>query len=188
MNDAPTHAGTERTKEQVPPLSSPDPFIAKRTRGFGFRRRLLLGFTVVVSVGFGLWFGVVRARGTDDLSRLQGEWGITVADRGEIGLIRIKGDRWVYVFGGQERSSHRITLNPAATPKEIDLTSLLPNGQPVIFTDGPGKGSEMKQRGVYTLEGDTLVIALVPVQEGPRPKTPNDPDGPPSLTLMRKSK
>ncbi len=186
MNETITHPESERAGEQAPTTSSPDPFMGKRVWGFGSRRRLLLGLAVVVSVGFGLWF-VFRGP-TDDLGRLQGEWAITVADRGEIGVIRIEGDRWVYVFGGQEQSSHRITLNPATTPKEIDLTSLLPNSQPVIFTDGPGKGSEMKQRGVYTLEGNTLVVALVPIQEGPRPKTPNDSDGPPALTLTRKSK
>ena len=40
----------------------------------------------------------------------------------------------------------------------------------------------MGQRGVYALDGDTLTVALVPVQEGPRPAST---DTPATLTLTR---
>jgi uncharacterized protein (TIGR03067 family) len=136
-----------------------------------------------------LWFGLFRNRGpADDLGRMQGDWVLGMTGRAEDLVIRIEGNRLAYVSGGQERSRHRIELSPVATPKEIDLISLLASGQPKIFTDGPGRGSEMKQRGVYTLDGDSLVMCLVPVQEGPRPTRLDDPAGPPPLVLIRKSK
>jgi len=158
----------------------------KAPRSGGLRRRLGLGLAVVILAGAGVWVGVFRSRGpADDLGRLQGDWVLAVSGRAEDLVIRIEGNRLVYVSGGQERSAHRIELGPASTPQEIDLISLLPSGQPKIFTDGPGRGTEMKQRGVYTLEGDSFVMCLVPVQEGPRPTRLDDPAGPPPLVLRR---
>jgi len=150
------------------------------------RRRLLVAAGIVVAA-VALWFAVLRGRGpSDDLGRLQGDWAITAEGRGEVGRVRIDGDRWTYVSGGQERSAHRVTLDPTATPKEIDLTALEPYGTPRRFTSGPGKGNEVKQLGVYALDRDTFAVALAPVQEGRRPKS-LDADLP-LLTMTRLTK
>jgi uncharacterized protein (TIGR03067 family) len=118
---------------------------------------------------------------------MQGDWAVKGADGRDRGFVRVEGDRWTYHSGGQERGSHRIALNPAATPKEIDLTALEPDGRAKTFTRG-AVGVEMKELGVYALAGDELRVTRTPAWNGgTRPKGLDDPDAP-ALTLVRVTK
>jgi uncharacterized protein (TIGR03067 family) len=141
---------------------------------------------LVALLAVGAWFAL---RGpSDDLGRMQGDWAVKGADGRERAVVRIEGDRWTYYSGGQPRGTSRIALNPAATPKEIDLTALEPDGRPKTFTRG-AVGGEMKEVGVYALAGDELRVAKAPAWNGgTRPKSLDYPDGPPALTLVRASK
>ncbi len=143
-------------------------------------------------VGFAVWFFAIRETGPrDDHGRLQGDWLIVMpGESSEVSagrppsLVRIEGDRWAYVSGGRETSAWKLTLN--ADAKELDLTKLEADGQPARFTHGAGKGTEVKQLGMYELDGDEFKVVLAPVQEGRRP-TLNDTDIP-ALTLKRVTK
>ena len=170
------------TAETSPP-AAPPPAPPARSRK---RRRLLLALPLVALVGIGIWYAVLRGP-SDDLGRMQGDWAIKGADGRDRGFVRVEGDRWKYHSGGQERGSHRVALNPAATPKEIDLTALEPDGRAKTFTRGAA-GVEMKEVGVYDLRGDELRIAKTPAWNGgTRPKTLDDPETP-ALTLVRVTK
>ncbi len=147
------------------------------------RRCLLVAIPLLALVGFGVWYAFLRGP-ADDLGRMQGDWAIQGADGRDRGFVRVAGDRWTYHAGGKELASHRIALNPAASPREIDLTALEPDGRPKTFTRGAA-GAEMKELGVYALAGDELRIAKTPAWNGgTRPKTLDDPDAP-ALTLVR---
>src|SRR5439155_7623842 len=135
------------------------------------RKRLVIGLSVVVLLAGGLAVWYFATRDTrDDLTKLQGEWKFTrpgmTTDRGPSTVVRVRGDRWTIVTDGVERTSHRIELNPAASPKEIDLIWVNPNGDPHVFKDRAGRPVEMRLVGVYTLDGDTLTIAHSPAHEG----------------------
>lgn len=145
-----------------------------------------LALLVAVGTGVGLWFTFFRGP-SDDLGRMQGDWAIKGADGRDRGVVRIAGDQWTYHSAGKEQATHRIALNPAATPKEIDLTALEPDGRAKTFTLG-ATGVEMKELGVYSLTGDELRIAKLPAWgRATRPTTLDDPDAP-ALTLTRVSK
>lgn len=154
------------------------------------RRRLAVaaGVVVLLAAGFGIWYGLVRsAEQKDDLERLQGEWRVTLPGgtpgrNDSLTVIRIKGDRWSYVAGGREMTVWRLTLDPAADPKEIDLVLTERDGLPV---PPPGSGPEPRQVGIYALDGDTLRWARNPAA-GPdaRPRSLDDPDAV-VLTLTR---
>ena len=112
----------------------------------------------------------------DDTGRLQGEWLIQVpreegTEGGASGpplMVRITGDRWQYVAGGQDRQAFRITLNEAANPKEIDLTGLTPDGKAASVTGDRGKQEAFVMRGVYAIDKKTLKVSLAPGNQ-PRP-------------------
>lgn len=178
------------TTEPAPPASR----VADAPRSPTPRRRwlpLLAAGAVLLTAVFGLWYGLFRDTGPkDDPGRLQGEWAITLAGRSPdkdpnrpINVVRVDGDRWTYVSGGKETSTWRVTLNPDANPKQLDLTRLDADDRPMTFTTGPGRRVEQKQLGVYALDGDTLTLALAPEQNG-RPTRLDDPDTP-ALTLTR---
>jgi len=103
------------------------------------RRRLVLAVAVVVVVGagIGLWYALPREP-KDDLGRLQGDWQVVVpgrdAEAGPPLVIRVGSDRWTYVAGGREQRAYRVALNPAASPKEIDLVQLGSDGEPATYT------------------------------------------------------
>jgi uncharacterized protein (TIGR03067 family) len=116
---------------------------------------------VLLGLGFALWYGLFRDGGpTDDLGRLQGTWSYSVNDRNNLGTIRVEEDIWSWSPMGQPGRSYRMTLRPDASPKEIDLAQLGDDGQPVTFTHGAGKGSEVKLLGVYAFEAGTVKVAL----------------------------
>jgi uncharacterized protein (TIGR03067 family) len=144
-----------------------------------------LGVLSAVAIGSTVWFVFFRGP-ADDLGRMQGEWVIRDDDGRERGTVRVAGDRWTYLVGGREVTAHRIELNPAAG--EIDLTALEPDGRPKTFTRG-ATGTEMKELGVYRIDAGVLRIAKAPAwPAGARPKSLDDPDAPPALTLVRPAK
>jgi uncharacterized protein (TIGR03067 family) len=105
-----------------------------------------------------------------DLEALQGEWRASeVTSEGQktsdtearMFRIGVKGDVLTLGAGGEDRKA-RFKIDPAKTPKEIDLTWL----------DGPGKGSTIP--GIYAIEkGRWKLCVPNPRKEeaGDRPKT-----------------
>jgi uncharacterized protein (TIGR03067 family) len=139
---------------------------------------------VLVLAGIGVWYAFLRDGGPkDDLTRLQGEWVMSMSGRENLAVIRVEGDRWTYVSIGGETVA-RVVLNPAADPTEIDLIRLGDDGQPLVYTQG--ERTEVRQRGVYAVEGDTVKVALAPYPM-PRPKA-LDPAEAPVWVLTRAKK
>ena len=153
----------------------------------------IVAIALIAVAGFGIWYFAIHDRGQkDDFTRIQGEWKIAIpgeepsqSEGRPPSIIRIEGDHWTYVSGGRETSSWHVALDPNVQPKQIDLTRLEADGQPALFTYGARKGAEVKQLGVYSLDGETFKVTLAPVLEG-RPQTH---DGEvPTLTLTRMGK
>jgi uncharacterized protein (TIGR03067 family) len=149
---------------------------------------LVIAVAIVVhlggyGLGYGfLWYSFHRGP-TDDLGRFQGEWQVDAYGR-DGGVIRVNGDRWTYVAGGQEQRSYRLKLNPAANPGEIELIQLRPDGEPAVYTHGPERGSPVKMHGVYSVNMDGARVVLRPGVE-PRPTSLDDPGDAQTLTLKR---
>jgi uncharacterized protein (TIGR03067 family) len=116
-------------------------------------------FVLVAAVGLG--FAFFRGSGSDH-DRMQGDWNYSVAGRSNLGIIRVEGDVWSYRSGGPIGRSYRLTLRADASPKEIDLALLGDDGQPVTFTHGAGRGSEVKLLGIYEISGSSVRLALSP--------------------------
>jgi uncharacterized protein (TIGR03067 family) len=143
----------------------------------GLRSKLALALAVVLvgAVAFGVWYFAIRTpEPKDDFGRFQGEWRLAVpavdrdnkpTARPKPVIVRVTGDRWVYVADGQERGHYVMTLRPGANPKEIDLVQLGPNDAPTAFVI----------RGVYTIDRDRAKVVTAPGNE-PRPTSPDDPD------------
>ena len=138
------------------------------------RKRVAIWAVVVVVAGVGAFFALRGPK--NDLERLQGEWVIQLpreegTEGGTSGpplMVRVTGDRWAYVAGGQERSFFKVALNEAANPKEIELTRLTPDGQPASATNARGKQEAVVMRGVYAIDKTTAKVALAPAgQETP---------------------
>lgn len=147
------------------------------------RRRLVIAAAVVVLVG-GFALGRAFLSGPpDDLGRLQGEWQVEVYGRSRV-MVRVAGDRWTYVIDGREQRSYRVELNPAANPREIDLTQLRADETTAANTHGPGRGTGVKMHGVYTVEKDVVRVVLRPGVE-PRPTSLDEPGDAQTLTLTR---
>ena len=114
----------------------------------------MIGYALAALVGWGAAAG-------GDVGASQGAWravAVTADGRpvpnAEAGMFRITvtGDRLTLSAGGDDRTA-RFTLDPARTPRPIDLTWL----------DGPEKG--LTVRGIYSLEGGRLRLCV------PNPKT-----------------
>jgi uncharacterized protein (TIGR03067 family) len=136
-------------------------------------------FVVVAFVAIGIAF--FHGGTGSDHTRLQGEWNYSVGGRNNLGVIRVEGDVWTYRSGGPNGRSYRLTLRPESSPKEIDLALLGPDGQPVAFTHGSGRGGEVKLLGIYEMSGDTVRVKMSPET---RPVNWND-DEAPELVLTR---
>ncbi len=102
----------------------------------------------------------VLAAGTadqgDDSKKLQGEWVVVSAEfagqKDELPLVRgvklsIEGDRITFDTGRAEWTE-QFRLDPAKTPKAIDL-----------LTPGPNKAAlTIRRVGIYQIDGDTLKL------------------------------
>jgi uncharacterized protein (TIGR03067 family) len=194
QNPSPGPSPERGGEEEVGWTFSPPSLLGKRVGGLGSEgkrrgglglRRFLLPILVLAAAAAGLWFAFSGNREPgNDLARLQGVWKVSAYGRDTQATIRVEGDRWTYSAGGMKGHSYRLTLRPDASPKQIDLVLLDDAGQPVEFTHGAKKGSPVSLHGVYSIEDETLGVALAPGME-PRP-TAMDGDG--SMTLTRTAK
>ena len=72
--------------------------------------------------------------------------------------------------GGREQRAYRVALNPAASPKEIDLVQLGSDGEPATYTHGPGRGSVVKLHGVYSVNKRYELLWTFPLKSGEEKK------------------
>lgn len=150
------------------------------------RRGLLVALSLLAVAGAVVWYAFLRSP-PDDLGQMQGDWVLQGPDGRDRAVVRIRGDVWTYHVGDEERGRLRIALNADAAPREIDLTTLEPDGRPRTFTRG-AVGVEMKEVGVYELRGDELRIARAPAWDGgTRPRALTEPQTP-AVTLVRVSR
>lgn len=146
----------------APPKPKPSPFRALAVvAGLGL-------------IGFGVWYWAFRGP-TDDPGRWQGEWQLAVPAFGPDGqlaqrtvpgiTVEVRGDVWAYTDGGKTRRRYLMTLRPEASPKEIDLTLLGPDGAPTPFV----------LRGIYEIERYRARVSAAP-DPNPRPTEFDIPD------------
>src|SRR5438045_110179 len=112
-----------------------------------------------------LWAGGVAAQeaGKTDMKALQGKWQLIptlhdgtpkAADSKDPKILwTIEGNKIIYPFGGRPSE---FTLDAAREPREMDVHSVLGDGQPHL------------NRAIYKLEGDSLLIRFAP-KDGARP-------------------
>lgn len=165
------------------PPSAPPVDVARSPRA---RRLRKIGAWAVlggVVLAMGFWF-VRHREPDDDLARWQGEWLLAVpaGDDGDPAsarrkpvLIRIHGDRWIYVANGHEQRRYAITLRPDTHPKEIDLVQLTANDQP-LMQQWPPPPQPVTLRGIYLLERNRATVATSIGRE-PRPTAFEASDG-----------
>lgn len=114
---------------------------------------------VALALLFGVWSVVASAGGDDakkELEKLKGTWKLTSeVDSGQqippdaMGEIFVfNGDNVVNKVGAKVTDEFQIKLNPAKSPKEIDLIPL----------KEPNKG--VPSPGIYKVEGNKLVICV----------------------------
>ena len=143
----------------------------------GRRRKFGLAVVALLIAAGAVWYFAIREPAPgDDLRRLRGDWKLAPGGReGRVPVIvRVTGDRWAYVVGGQEGKAYRQALRPHAEPREIDLTQLGPDGQPTPFV----------LRGIYRFQEGGVLVLVAPGGQ-PRPAAFDAPDGPPVWVLER---
>ena len=93
----------------------------------------------------------------DDLKKLEGNWQFTTwvsngtdlpQEQLEICKWSVKGDKYNFEMGGENKEEGTIKLDPAKKPATIDLD----------IKEGNDKGKA--QPGIYKIEGDTVTICL----------------------------
>jgi uncharacterized protein (TIGR03067 family) len=119
-----------------------------------------------------------RAPGPNDLDKLQGTWltvslvsdGKTLVDEavppppGPVTKLAYGGDRWLVKVGDKTVASGVVRIDPARTPKEIDIL------------DESGLRNDKTKLGIYELDGDTYRYCLAPAGK-PRPAEFASPPG-----------
>lgn len=138
--------------------------------------RWLAGVALVVLLlgvsGGSIWYWFVREpEPSDDLGRFQGDWKLTTRegdgeDEGRTIAVRITGDRWHSVSADKEIPIFRMVVNETASPKEINLTRLDAQGNPL---------GEYGSHGIYTIDRKTARLAVDPVSKR-RPKEFDNPE------------
>jgi uncharacterized protein (TIGR03067 family) len=140
----------------------------------------MLGFTVsaVLLVGGGTDEATLKK----ERAHLQGTWKILklITPKGEDeawrdGLFIIGEDDSAELRKGGETKKATVKINPAAKPKEIDIT--------------PGDDTNKLMRGIYKIEKDTLTICIAHRPTSDRPTEFKAPeDGQAVLVTLEKSK
>ncbi len=113
------------------------------------------------------YYAIHEPAPSNDPERFQGDWQIAIAGRDTPIVIRIEGDRWQSVANAIEGKPYRLSVNEAASPKEIDLDP--------IDTAGL-KGPMPKLHGVYAFENNKTVRVRLEPGVNPRPTTLDDPE------------
>ena len=136
-------------------------------------------------MAFGIWYFAIRTpEPADDLGRFQGDWALAVPAAGGDGqpagwlkpvTVRVAGDRWVYVADGRETRRYQMTLRPDASPKEIDLVQLQPDGTP-LMQQWPPPTRPVTIRGVYEIEGGRAKV-VTGIGDENRPKSLDETEG-----------
>ena len=154
------------TSAPVASKAKPATAVPRPKRRRLLRRAAIVGLLAGTVAAVAVWFFVLREpEPKNDFERFQGEWKLSAPGRPDITFIRVTGDRWQYISNGQEARAYRMTLNEAASPKQIDLE--------LIDTKGL-RGMQPKLHGVYAFDGNkTVRIRLDPAVE-PRPTTLGD--------------
>jgi uncharacterized protein (TIGR03067 family) len=149
---------------EAPP---PSPSRGEGKKGRRFVRLAAVALLLAVG-GFPVWYFAIREpEPRNDLERFQGDWKLTVGGRDTPNAVRVAGDRWQYVAGGEDGKAYRLTLNEAADPKQIDLELLDTVGL---------RGAPVKMHGVYAFDGNKTVRVRIEPALLPRPATLDDPD------------
>jgi uncharacterized protein (TIGR03067 family) len=139
----------------------------------------LLGAAAAIGYGF-----LRSGEPTEDLARFQGEWQLAIpaSDHGPPAaarlkpvIVRIHGDRWIYVANGNEQRRYAITLRPDTDPKEIDLIQLTDNDQPLL-QQWPPPPQPVTIRGIYAFEQNRAKVATS-IGHEPRPTSFEATDG-----------
>ena len=135
--------------------------------------RLISAFVMAV-----LFLGVARADDAADLKAMVGKWKLEKAEIGGKDIsVHLKEMKFeIYAGGkylaqvGEEKDESTFTVDPAKTPKEMDVKP----------TGGPHKGKIVK--AIYKQDGDTLIICYNFTATEDRPtKFETKPD---SMTLL----
>lgn len=126
-------------------------------------------FVIATAIGCGSIQSIQNALEGDDKTRIQGKWQVTSldglgksapADEMKNMEVTIEGDTMTLMYKGEVTQKVKITLDPSASPKQIDVTETLEE-------PSPPKGKEVKAKaevktkmvkGVYELKDDTLTI------------------------------
>ncbi len=141
----------------------------------------LLGAAAAIGYGF-----LRSEEPTEDLARFQGEWQLAVpagddeqdtpaAAQLKPVIVRIHGDRWIYIANGNEQRRYAITLRPDTDPKEIDLIQLTANDQPLL-QQWPPPPQPVTIRGIYAFERNRAKVATS-IGNEPRPTSFAATDG-----------
>lgn len=160
---------------QQPPPPGPQPPAVGRLRPA--TRRWIGAAAALLGAAAAIGYGFLRSgEPTEDLARFQGEWQLAVpagdhdspaAARLKPVIVRIHGDRWIYVANGNEQRRYAITLRPDTDPKEIDLIQLTANDQPLV-QQWPPPPQPVTIRGIYAFERNRAKVATS-IGDEPRP-------------------
>jgi uncharacterized protein (TIGR03067 family) len=80
--------------------------------------------------------------------------------------VRITGDCWQYLAAGSVGKTYRITLDETTNPKQIELTLLDADGNPL---------GGYRSHGIYSIDRKTARVLVEPVNK-PRPTNLDQPD------------
>jgi uncharacterized protein (TIGR03067 family) len=164
-------SSAEPAPSVLAPVATPTQEVRKNARRWRVSRRRL---AAVAIIAVGVWyFAIYWREPSDDLGRFQGEWRLAIPlgansdgrARLKPVIVRVTGDRWVYVADGKEMHRYTLVLRPDVNPKEIDLVMLGADDKPTAFVI----------RGVYTIDRDRAKVAHAPSPE-PRPATLDETD------------
>ena len=134
----------------------------------------------------------------EDATNIQGKWKpVSVKAFGkevpteklEQGRLVVEGDKLSFMTGDRHEESFSFTLDPSKNPKEIDMTALDREGQPVVRRETSNDpGTKDVRKGIYSLEGDNLKICFPDDAKSPRPTSIDNPAGEDVVITLQRQK